>query len=822
MGNIIKKDIVALEKGNMLDYFLSIIYDRAVADVNDGLKPVQRRILFTANDMNWNHSKPHIKSARLVGDVMGKYHPHGDASIYDASMRMCQNWSYNIPLMDGHGNIGSIQGDSPAAMRYTEIRLAKMAEDLILSDIEKNAVDYIPNYDSTEKEAQLLPVKFPALLVNGGFGIAGGFMQSIPTHNIKDVAEIVIKLIKNPNLTVQDIASELVPDYPTGGLLCSKKAIEQAYITGRGNVKLRASVKHVVPKNSKKTYLSIYETCFMLDTSNLINSIVEAVKEGKVEGVSDIQDLSSSKELDIRVYLKSDADPDVVLNQLYKFTNMETTQKIILVGKNLNELKVYNIKDLFTEWIIFRKETIRRIVSFEISKLKHRDHIIDGLVIALGDIDNVIKIIKTSKNTEEAKAKLKSKYSLTDIQTKAIVDMRLSQLTNLEINKLKDEKDSIVKEIEEKIKSLSSEEIDKRIIAEQKEIIKKYGIERKTRIEEIQTDISTEDIIPDENALVVITQGNYIKRVMNDFKEQKRGGKGINIGENNITELFSTTTKDHLLCFTNLGRVFDIKVWEIKEGQLKSKGTKIESYLKLKDNEFVSNILCISNNQMNDTDSYLVFLTKNGLIKKTKLELFNNIRSTGIIAIMLRNDDELNSVKYIDCSKEMQDILLVTEKGLAIRFEHSEIEERGRDTMGVKGIDLAEDDFVSDMILVENNDQLIFFATKNGLGKLVKVHDMVEKKDPNTKQLVNIDDGFPRQRRSSSSKGRIGIKLKEDDKLVSIIACDSENEQLMIVSNNKMMVITSGEFRKPVKRPTFGVKIITLENEDFVNKVIKY
>lgn len=821
--SLIKKDVTKVLSENQLNYFLSIIFDRAVADLSDGLKPVQRRILYIANELNLNSNKPHKKSASLVGKVMGDLHPHGDASIYDAEIRMTQDWINMIPLLDGHGNFGNISGDDPAAMRYTEIRLSKAAEDLILKDINKNAVDEIPNFDNTHTEPELLPASFCNLLVNGGYGIAGGFMQSIPTHNIKDICEMTIKVIENPDITVQEIASDLVPDLPTGGIFCSKKDIENAYITGRGSVKLRAKATHVVPKKGRE-YLTISEIPYMTNSSNVILSIVSAVKEGKIENknITDIEDHSSGDNLDIRVFLAKDADPEVVLNQLYKFTSMEVTLKLIYVCKNKNKLKVYNIKEIFTEWIEFRRNTLRRIFIYDITKLKQRDHIIDGLVIALANIDEVIAIIKKSKSVEDARTTLKTKYDLTDLQTKSIVDMRLSSLTNLEVTKLKDEKKAINEEIVERMNNLDKDNIDKIIINEQKGIINKYSTPRKTDVQEISTNITTEDIIPNEDALVVITQGNYIKRVKTELKEQKRGGKGINIGENNITEIFSASTKDHLLCFTNLGRVFDIKVWELKAFNLKAKGLKIESYMNLKDNEVVTNILCISNQQMDDRDSYLVFLTKNGYVKKSKLDLFKNIRNTGLIAIMLRNNDELACVKYIDCSKEMQDLLISTKNGLVVRYEHNEIEERGRDTIGVIAINLTDGDSIADMTLIDNNEQFVFFATKNGLGKIVKVHDMVVKKDPNTKEETDINDGFPRQKRSSNSKGRIGIKLKEDDNLVSIATIDDANQQLMILTKKKMMLISSGEFRKPVKRPTFGMKLINLDEDDEVVKVLLY
>jgi len=663
-------------------------------------------------------------------------------------------------------------------------------------------------------------------------GIAGGFASSIPSHNIKDISNIVCELIDNPDMTVQEVAIKLVPDFPTGGILCSKKDIEKAYITGQGSVKLRAKTNIVANKNGTSEIVITeipYMTTIgprMSGTSTntdggLINSIVAKIKDGTIEGIKDIHDISDKNGLCIKIFIKKDYDPDIILNQLYKFTQLETTYKIILVCKNGNFFKVYNIKEILTEFIEFRVSTIRRIIAHDIRKAKYREHILEGLLKALADIDNVISIIKKANGRADAKVKLVKKYGFTDLQVEAILDMKISQINSLDSKKLEEERLSKQKEIISLKENWKDQNIYERIKAEQKEFVKKYGKDRKTTVEEIDTNISTEDIIADEDTLIVITQGNYIKRVSNEFRTQKRGTQGISIGDNSITEMFSASTKDHLLCFTNTARVYDLKAYDIKESKdLKAKGLRIENYLNLKENETVTNILCINNTQMNDNESFLVFATKNGMIKKTKLEEFNNIRSTGIIALMLKSGDELVSVKYIDTSKPMQDILISTKNAQTVRYDHEEIKELGRNTYGVIGINLENDDRITDMCIIEDDEQLIFFATKNGLGKTIRITDNVEKVDPNTKEKVIINDGFPRLKRSSNIKGRLCMKLKENDELVSMVAINNVNDELMIVTDSKLLVVNTEEFKEPLKRPTYGKKLVSLTNEDYVRKVI--
>jgi len=809
-----------------------LMYDRAIPDIRDGCKPVQMYILWSCYSSGFFPNKPHVKCAKIAGDVIASFHPHSADATYEALCRLAQSHTINIPPIDFHGACGSIDGSGGAAMRYTEARLSKYGMDM-LCEIEKDAVDFEKNYDVTKDQPTVLPAVVPNILIMPSMGIAGGFASSIPPHNIKDICNIVCQLIDDPDISVQSIAKKLVPDFPTGGILCSKKDIEKAYITGQGSVKLRGRASINRNKNGTSEIV-ITEIPYMTtigprmsgtSTNNeggLINSIVAKIKDGTIEGIKDIHDISDKNGLCIKIFIKKDYDPDVILNQLYKFTQLESTYKIILVCKNGNNFKVYNIKEILTEWLEFRVSTIRRIISYDIRKAKYREHILEGLLKALTDIDTVISIIKKANGRADAKTKLVTKYGFTDLQVEAILDMKISQINSLDSKKLEEEKLSKQKEILTLKESWKDQNIYERIKKEQKDFAKKYGKDRKTTVEEIDTNISTEDIIADEDTLIVITQGNYIKRVSNEFRTQKRGTQGISIGDNSITEMFSASTKDHLLCFTNTGRVYDLKAYDIKESKdLKAKGLRIENYLNLKDNETVTNILCINNTQMNDTESFLVFATKNGMIKKTKLEEFNNIRSTGIIALMLKANDELVSVKYIDTSKEMQDILISTKNAQTVRYDHEEIKELGRNTYGVTGICLENNDCITDMVVIENDNQLIFFATKQGLGKTVLVTDNVEKVDPNSKEKVTINDGFPRLKRSSTIKGRLCMKLKDDDELVSMVAInDEDSDELMVVTNTKLLVIESNEFKTPLKRPTYGKKVVSLTNDDFVRRVI--
>jgi len=819
---VIERNLTDVQKSNMLKYMLSLMYSRAVADIRDGFKPVHRRSAFAMNELGLVNSKPHKKAVRVVGDVLGKYHPHGDSSVYNAIVRLSQPFVQNIPVVDGHGNFGNISGDGAAAMRYTEIRLHKYTTDYLLADLNKNAVDTRANFDESLTEPTVLPAKTVNLLINGSSGIAAGYVQEVPPHNPKDIANMVIKLIKKPETSLREVATELMPDFPTGASLCSKNSIVNAYETGRGTVKVRANIE--IEERKNREYLVITEIPYgktIGGETGIVTSIANAVREKKIEGIADLKDYSNKKGIRIEILVKKDADAATVENLLYKHTPLENTVKIILVCVNGDYFKEYNIKEIFEEWIEFRRITIKRVFLYDIKRWKRRIHILEGLLIALSNIDDVIKIIKSSSDVSVAKGKLVTNYDLTKIQAQSIVDMKLSRLTGLEKQKLKDEK----KELEGKVlHNLSfikdTSKIDKIIIDEQKEIIKNYGFPRKTQLIEINTDITVEDTITDEQMMVTITNEGFVKRMKRDLKTQKRAGKGINFGkikeDDFVTQNFFASTKDHLLCFTNFGRVFDIKVWEIKETKSTSLGSKITAYVKgLKDGEEITNVLCISNDQFNDDESFLLFCTKNAQIKKTKMEEFSNIRTSGIIAMMLRKDDELTSVKYIDSGKEMQDIFVSTLGGQAIRYEHTEVRASKRDSFGMSAINLTEDgDEVASMDIIDDENTLVLGVTSNGLGKVTKITDMVEKNDPKSGNKTQINDGFPRQKRTSKSTGRLMIKLKEDNYLVKSMIVKQDDDIAVTTSSNIIRVCLD-EF-KPIKRPTYGMKLVNVDEDNFV------
>lgn len=829
---VINKQLTELTEEYMISYMMSVMEERAIADVRDGFKPVQRYNVWSSYEKGFTPKKDKVKCAMVVGNVIADYSPHGDASAYAALCRMAQDFSVNIPLIDFHGNKGTINGDSPAAYRYTECRLSKYAMD-ICENINKNSVDFVPNYSNLKEEPTVLPSSVLNLLINGSLGIASGFMQSIPPHNINDVCDMTIKLLKNPDTSLDYIASHLRPDFPTGGIICNNSEMTNAYKTGKGVIKIRCHTEIETKKNGTSV-ITITDMPYLVTigpritpgstnnlNSGLINSIVEKIKDGTIDGISDIQD-SSDKKIAIKIFLKKDVDPNVVLNKLYKNTLMESSYKIQLVCLNDKHFDQYNIKRIFEEFIDFRRKTIKRITVYDINKIKERIHILEGLIMALKDIDNVVEIIRNSKDKDTAKIKLKKKYSnMTTVQIEYILDMKLSQLTSLGLDNLINEKKEKEKNCKELINSLKPENIDKRIIEEQEEYKKKYGYERRTELSDINTNITDEDIIEDEDVIITLNSDGYIKRIpANVFKAQKRNTQGNNINDD-VTDMFSTSTKEHLLCFTNQGRVFDIKVFRIKETSVKSKGTKIESYLKLQENEKVCKVLCLKDDKFERPDSCLIFATQNGLAKKTKLEDFKNIKSTGIIAISLRDNDELVCVDYIDNEEKMQDLIFATKNGLIVRYNHEEFSPTGRSTYGCTAINLSEDDKLISSCIIKDEKDKIFFATKNGLAKTVLITDIVKKKDPNTKKMVNINDGFPRLKRSSLIKGRIGIKLNENDELIKILPIRNEDiNEVIVVTENKVLMVSTEEFLNPLKRATFGKKLISLTDNSFVKNII--
>jgi len=706
----------------------------------------------------------------------------------------------------------------------TECRLSKYAMDNC-KDINKDAVDFVPNYSNLKTEPTVLPATVPNLLVNGSLGIATGFIQSIPPHNINDVCDMTIKLIKEPNTSVDYVAKHLRPDFPTGGIICNNAELTEAYKTGKGVIKVRCHAE-IHEKKNGSSVIRLTDLPYLVTigpritpgatnnlNSGLINSIVEKIKDGTIEGITDIRD-HSGKDICIEIYVKKGFDPNVILNNLYKNTAMTSSYKMQLVCLNNKHFDRYDIKRIFTEFIDFRRNTIRRTIVYDINRLKERIHILEGLIIALEDIDNVIKIIRSSKDEATAKIKLKKAYkNMTTVQIDYIVDMKLGKLTSLGLDNIKEEKKEKVIKCNELIESLKIENIDNKIVEDLLKYKKDYGYPRKTELSNINTNITEEDIIEKEDCVLILTKNGYVKRLPSDkFKTQKRNTQGNNISDD-VRDIFATNTKDHLLCFTNMGRVFDIKVFKISECSVKSKGMKLP--LNLKPNENVVKFLCLSDEQIEDKNSYLMFVTEKGLGKKTALEEFKNINSAGIIAIDLKNDDKIVFVGFINSNKDVQDIIIATAKGMTVRYDHEEFKPIGRTTQGMAVMKLADDDYIASACIIENLDDKIFFITKNGLGKTTLVIDMVKKKDCNTKKMVDINDGFPRLKRSSNIKGRIGIALKNDE-LVEIVPIHKSDKikDIIITTTSKVLTISTEDFLEPQKRTTYGKKLINMKDEN--------
>lgn len=820
---IININLEDLQEDYMIKFMRSVLEERAIADIRDGLKPVQRYCIWNEYDDNSLPNKPHVKCAMTVGGVIGKYSPHGDASAYAALMRLSQNFSVNIPMIEAHGNNGTINGDPPAAMRYVESRLSKYGLSLC-DDINKNAVDFQPNYSNMFNEPTILPAKVCNLLIQGSLGIASGFISSIPPHNINDICDATIKLIKEPNTSKEYFAKNIKPDFPTGGIICNSSEIEKAYLTGKGNIKIRSHVEIKELKNGKSMII-IKDLPFLVTigpritpglTNNdggLINSIVAKIKDETIEGISDIQDHSKGMNINIEIYIKKDYDPNIILQKLYKYTKLESSYKIQLVCLNNKEYNYYSIKKILEEFIKFRKTTIRRTIVFDINNTKKRIHILEGLIIALKDIDSVIKIIKSSKDKEIAKINLKKKLNtLTNVQIDYILDMKLSSLTSLGINNLIEERKEKLLKVKEYIENLKDDSINKRIIEEQEEYKKLYGYPSKTEYSNINTDITEEDIIESEDCILAITMNDYIKRVPeSSFKVQKRNTLGNNL-KDEIKEIISTNTKDHLFCFTNTGRVFDTKVYKISACTMKNKGMKLP--LNLKPNERIIKYLCVKDEDLS-TNSSLLFITKNGLGKRTLLNEFKNINNSGIIAIDLKENDEIISANYINEKEEMQDVIIATKNGLVVRYDTlTQFKPIGRTAQGNLVMKLADNDYIINACIISDENDKIFFVTKSGLAKATEITDIVKKKDPNTKQIVNINDGFPRLKRSATIKGRIGISLKNDE-LVNISKITNSNNYCIVVTTKKVSNIDIEEFIKlPLKRPTIGKRLINIKDED--------
>ena len=786
-------------KSSYIDYAMSVITARALPDARDGLKPVHRRILFAMNELGLQANKQTKKSARIVGEVLGKYHPHGDVAVYDALVRMAQDFSLRYPLIVGQGNFGSVDGDPPAAMRYTEAKLSKLAEEM-LQDIDKNTVEFSPNFDNSLKEPLILPSKIPNLLINGSSGIAVGMATNIPPHNINEVINVVNLVIENQNTEINEIIKLINgPDFPTGGIISGRQGIVEAYKTGRGKIFVKAKTK-IEPRK-----IIVEEIPYQVNKTLLIENIAELVKDKKVEGISDIRDESDRKGMRLVIELKRDANPDVVLNQLYQHTQLQTTFGIIMLALDENKPKIMNLKELVTSFIKHRFNVITSRTKFDLDKAEKRAHILEGLKIALKNIDNVVKLIKASNNIEKAKQELISNFTLSNEQAFAILDMKLQRLTSLEQNKIQNEHDELIKLIRELREILADEkkiyEIMKNELAELKN---KYGDERKTVIEENGHTVITEDLIQENNVVVTMTYSGYIKQTpLIEYRQQRRGGKGIIATETKeedlVRDLFITSNLNTLLLFTNKGKCFQLKTYELPLEGRYSRGKAIVNLLKLEENEKVNAILPISKF---DENSYLIFATKKGIIKKTKLNEYENPRSSGLQAIKLLDKDELVNVIL---SSGNDEIMIGSKFGLASRFNEKDITPVGRNSVGVRGIKLNNNDEVIGMEKVIENSSLLT-VTSNGYGKrtLISEYRLIRR---GGKGVTNILTKY----------------LKEDSRNENVVAIKNvfNDDEIMIITEKGITIRMPVNQISVIGRNTQGVKVIKLDNNDKVSSVAK-
>ncbi|MCR1843130.1 DNA gyrase subunit A [Murimonas intestini] len=787
-----------------IDYAMSVIAARALPDVRDGLKPVQRRVLYSMIELNNGPDKPHRKCARIVGDTMGKYHPHGDSSIYGALVNMAQEWSTRYVLVDGHGNFGSVDGDGAAAMRYTEARLSKISMEL-LADINKNTVDFMPNFDETEKEPVVLPSRYPNLLVNGTTGIAVGMATNIPPHNLREVIKAVVKMIDNRieedrETSIEELMQIIKgPDFPTGAQILGTRGIEEAYRTGRGKVRVRA-VTEIESMPNGKSRILVSELPYMVNKARLIEKIAELVRDKKIDGITSIIDESSREGMRINIELRRDVNANVILNQLYKHTQLQDTFGVIMLALVNNEPKVMNLKDMLHYYIQHQEEVVTRRTQYELNKAEERAHILEGLLIALDNIDEVIRIIRGSQNTQLAKEGLMERFGLTDPQAQAIVDMRLRALTGLEREKLEAE----YKDLMEKISYLKSILGDRNIllgvIKEEIQLIAdKYGDERRTSIGYDEFDISMEDLIPRENVVIAMTKLGYIKRMtVDNFKSQNRGGKGIKgmqtIEDDYIEDLLMTSTHHYLMFFTNTGKVYRLKAYEIPESSRTARGTAIINLLQLSPDEKITAMIPIREYK---EGRYLFMATKNGIVKKTPITDYANVRKTGLAAISLREDDELIEVKSTNNEK---DIILVTKYGQCIRFNETDVRSTGRVSMGVIGMSLADGDEVIGMQMHTQGEYLLIVSEK-GMGKLTAMSEF-----------------------TPQNRGGKGVKcykiMEKTGNVIGVKAVNMDNE-IMIINTAGIIIRMMCSDISMLGRVTSGVKLMNMEDGESVASIAK-
>ncbi|AJD31547.1 DNA gyrase subunit A [Clostridium sporogenes] len=797
-GKILPVDVSKEMKKCYIDYAMSVIAGRALPDVRDGLKPVHRRIIYSMQGLGLAPEKGYRKCARIVGDVLGKYHPHGDTAVYEALVRMAQDFSIRYTLVDGHGNFGSVDGDGAAAMRYTEAKMSKISMELI-KDINKNTVDFIPNFDGEEEEPSVLPSRFPNLLVNGSAGIAVGMATNIPPHNLTEVIDGIIMLIENEDVNILDLMTKIKgPDFPTSGLIVGTRGIREAYETGRGKVIIRAKAE--IEEEKGKNRIIVTEIPYQVNKSKLIENMANLVKDKKINGISDIRDESDRQGMRIVIELKRDANPNIVLNQLYKHTKLQDTFGIIMLALVNNQPQVLNLKEILVNYVEFQKEVIRRRTRFDLDKALARAHILEGLRIALDHIDEVIKLIRASKNTAEAKEGLMNNFNLSEKQAQAILDMKLQRLTGLEREKIEEEYKELMEKISYFREILDKEELVLSIIKEELiEIKNKYGDERKTEIVKGEHDIDIEDLIEDKKVIITLTHGGYIKRLdMDTYSSQKRGGKGIQATSTKqddfIENMFVTSTHSTILFFTNRGKVYKLKAYEIPEAGRTAKGTNIINLIPIENNEKIQTVIGLKDI---DDMKHFVMCTRNGIIKKTEIKKYSSIRKGGLNAINLREDDELIDVKM---TKGNNEIIIVTQNGYCIRFNEEDVRPMGRVATGVKGITLREDDKAVSMEVVLEDEALLSIS-ENGFGKRTDIEE------------------YPIHRRGG--KGVITYKIT--DKTGPIVGARfvKEDDELMLVNSGDVAIrINVSEISK-TSRNAMGVKLMRTSEEEKIVAIAK-
>ncbi|MFC1894836.1 DNA gyrase subunit A [Candidatus Dependentiae bacterium] len=808
-NNLLKKKVLPLSiekelKVSFLDYAMSVIISRALPDVRDGLKPVHRRILFAMHKLGYYHEKRHRKSATVVGEVIGHYHPHGDSAIYQSMVGLVQTFSKRYPLLDGQGNWGSVDGDNAAAMRYTEVRMEKISRD-ILSDIDKNTVLFVPNFDESRNEPTLLPSKIPNLLINGSTGIAVGMATSVPPHNLREVVDAAVELLQNPGMTEERLF-ELIPapDFPTGGIICGRAGIVKAYRTGHGNVIVRAVVD--IEENKKHNAIVVTELPYQVNKSDLIKKIAGLVKNKVIDGISNIRDESDKRGIRLVVELKRGEVPQVVLNQLYKHTNFQTSISILLLALYQNKPMIFTLREMLEHFLVHRKEIITKRTEFDLAKSKSREHVLNGLIIALNNIDKVISLIKKSENVQIASDALFKNFEISAIQAKSILEMRLQKLTGLEIGKIHTEMEELKKIILKLELILNDEVVLNKVIVEEFEQIKKsYADERRSRIEAtFEGSIEDSELIPAEDVVVTLTKKGYIKRVpLDTYTVQHRGGKGkkgvadLSESDDIVRDIFVSGTHDELFFFTNLGRVYSLKVFQIPEGSRVAKGRAIVNLLQLADGEKVAKLLPAKEME----DKFLVMISKKGTIKKTNSKAFAKIRVTGIRAISLSEDDEL---AFCDLSSGKDSIVIATAKGQGIQFKEDEVRSMGRQASGVRGIRLRKDDYVVGLEVISEDNKVndLLFATQRGYGKRVKISDF-----------------------RVAHRGGVGVRTIPTDKrngqVIGLAIVSPKSHILLIDANGKIIRLSPKEVRT-MGRQAKGVRLIRIDKSQVISSLATF